>query len=206
MKLIDQKICCKKNADQGLLLNTILKGLFLLATIIWTYLCLAILLYRIFTQGIGYLDWQFLQSFASRKPEEAGIKAALIGTHLVDGCCCTSFYISWFGTAIYLEEYAKNNWFTRFIKMNISNLAGVPSIVFGLLGLTIFVRALALERSCIGCWFDDESYWFYQLLLLPLKKRFVPFLVNYGMLRMVWVQQNGRPFFVLFYQLLFQEF
>jgi phosphate transport system permease protein len=54
------------------------------------------------------------------------------------------------GTAIYLEEYARKNWITSFIKLNISNLAGVPSIVFGLLGLTVFVRALALDRSVLA--------------------------------------------------------
>jgi phosphate transport system permease protein len=54
------------------------------------------------------------------------------------------------GTAIYLEEYAKDNWITNFIKVNISNLAGVPSIVFGLLGLTVFVRALALGTSVLA--------------------------------------------------------
>ncbi len=148
MKLIDQKIVAKKMPIR-LALNTVLKGVFALATII-ALLVLAILLYRILTQGIGYLDWQFLQSFASRKPEEAGIKAALIGTlWLMSVVAPVSIFLG-LGAAIYLEEYAKNNWFTRLIKTNISNLAGVPSIIFGLLGLTIFVRALALERSVLA--------------------------------------------------------
>ena len=148
MKLIDQNIVARKMPVR-LALNTILKGVFALATIV-ALLVLGILLYRIFTQGIGYLDSDFFQNFASRRAEDAGIKAALIGTIWL---MCVVAPISIFlglGTAIYLEEYSKDNWFTRFIKLNISNLAGVPSIIFGLLGLTIFVRALALERSVLA--------------------------------------------------------
>lgn len=148
MKLIDQTMVAKKMPTR-LALNTILKGVFALATILALFI-LAILLYRIFTQGIGYLDGQFLQSFASRKPEEAGIKAALIGTIWLMAVVAPVGIFLGLGTAIYLEEYAKNNWFTSFIKTNISNLAGVPSIIFGLLGLTIFVRALALDRSILA--------------------------------------------------------
>jgi phosphate transport system permease protein len=148
MKLIDQKIVAKKMPIR-LALNTVLKGVFALATII-ALLVLGILLYRILTQGIGYLDGQFLQNFASRKPEEAGIKAALVGTLWLMAVVAPISIFLGLGAAIYLEEYAKNNWFTRFIKTNIANLAGVPSIIFGLLGLTIFVRALALERSVLA--------------------------------------------------------
>jgi phosphate transport system permease protein len=148
MKLIDQKIVAKKMPIR-LALNTVLKGVFALATII-ALLVLGILLYRILTQGIGYLDGQFLQNFASRQPEEAGIKAALVGTLWLMAVVAPISIFLGLGAAIYLEEYAKNNWFTRFIKTNIANLAGVPSIIFGLLGLTIFVRALALERSVLA--------------------------------------------------------
>ena len=111
---------------------------------------LGILLYRIFTQGIGYLDADFFRNFASRRAEDAGIKAALIGTIWLMAVVAPISIFLGLGTAIYLEEYSKDNWFTRFIKLNISNLAGVPSIIFGLLGLTIFVRALALERSVLA--------------------------------------------------------
>ena len=78
MKFINQKSVAKQ-MQLDWLLNTILKGLFFVSNIIGL-LVLAILFYRIFTQGIGYLDCRFFQNFASRKPEEAGIKAALIGT------------------------------------------------------------------------------------------------------------------------------
>ncbi|MFJ8245494.1 phosphate ABC transporter permease PstA [Peribacillus asahii] len=148
MKLIDKTIVAKKMPIR-LVRNTILKGLFFLATT-FGLLVLGILLYRIFTQGIGYLDWDFFQNFASRRPEEAGIKAALIGSIWLMIVVAPVALLLGLGTAIYLEEYAKKNWFTSFIKLNISNLAGVPSIIFGLLGLTIFVRALALDRSVLA--------------------------------------------------------
>jgi phosphate transport system permease protein len=148
MKLIDKTIVAKKMPIR-LVRNTILKGLFFLATT-FGLLVLGILLYRIFTQGIGYLDWDFFQNFASRRPEEAGIKAALIGSIWLMLVVAPFALLLGLGTAIYLEEYAKKNWFTSFIKLNISNLAGVPSIIFGLLGLTIFVRALALDRSVLA--------------------------------------------------------
>jgi len=148
MKLIDKTIVAKKMPIR-LVRNTILKGLFFLATT-FGLLVLGILLYRIFAQGIGYLDWDFFQNFPSRRPEEAGIKAALIGSIWLMIVVAPVALLLGLGTAIYLEEYAKKNWFTSFIKLNISNLAGVPSIIFGLLGLTIFVRALALDRSVLA--------------------------------------------------------
>jgi phosphate transport system permease protein len=113
-------------------------------------LILGVLLYRIFSQGLGYLDLQFLQSLPSRKPENAGVYAALIGTIWLMAVVAPVSLLLGVGTAIYLEEYAKDNMITNFIKVNISNLAGVPSIVFGLLGLTIFVRAFALGTSVLA--------------------------------------------------------
>lgn len=148
MKLIDKSLVAKKMPTR-LALNTILKGLFLLATTV-ALLVLGILLYRILTQGIGYLNWDFLQNFASRNAEDAGIKAAFVGSLWLMLVTAPVSLLLGLGTAIYLEEYAKKNWFTAFIKINISNLAGVPSIIFGLLGLTIFVRALALDRSVMA--------------------------------------------------------
>jgi phosphate transport system permease protein len=111
---------------------------------------LGILLFRVFSQGLPHLDWQFLQSLPSRKPELAGVKTALIGTIWLMGVVAPVSLLVGVGTAIYLEEYAKQNRFTRFIQVNISNLAGVPSIVFGLLGLAIFVRAFALGTSILA--------------------------------------------------------
>ncbi len=111
---------------------------------------LVVLLADILTDGVGALNWSFLTSFASRFPERAGIKAALAGSiWILVLTALISFPIS-VAAAIYLEEYAPKNWVTRLIQLNIANLAGVPSIVYGILGLTVFVRTFALERSVIS--------------------------------------------------------
>lgn len=148
MQLIDQAKV-KRKMQTRLTKNNILKGVFFGATL-FALVVLVILLYRIFTQGIGYLDLQFFQNFASRFPEKAGIKAAFFGSLWVMGVIAPVSLIIGVGTAIYLEEYAKKNRFTTFIQLNISNLAGVPSIVFGLLGLTVFVRMLEMGRSVLA--------------------------------------------------------
>jgi phosphate transport system permease protein len=132
-----------------LIKNTILQFIFFLATI-FGLIVLVLLLYRILTQAIGWLDFDFLNSFPSRRPEQAGIKAGLIGSLWLMAIVAPVSFVLGVGTAIYLEEYAKKNRFTAFIQTNISNLAGVPSIVFGLLGLTIFVRELGLGRSVLA--------------------------------------------------------
>ncbi|RAK22399.1 phosphate ABC transporter membrane protein 2 (PhoT family) [Anoxybacillus vitaminiphilus] len=147
-KLIDQEKVIKNMAGR-LVKNNFFKFLFFLATV-FGLIVLVVLLYRIFTQAIGWLDIDFLQNFASRRPEEAGIKAALIGSLWLMVIVAPLSLILGVGTAIYLEEYAKKNRFTDFIQTNISNLAGVPSIVFGLLGLTVFVRGMELGRSVMA--------------------------------------------------------
>jgi phosphate transport system permease protein len=96
------------------------------------------------------LNGDFLNSFPSRRAEQAGIKSAMAGSiwlMLLTGLISTPLGV---GAAIYLEEYAPVNRFTRLIELNIANLAGVPSIVYGLLGLEIFVRAARLERSLLA--------------------------------------------------------
>ncbi|WP_270179287.1 phosphate ABC transporter permease PstA [Alkalihalobacillus sp. CinArs1] len=148
MQLIDQSKV-KSKMQTRLMKNNVLKGVFFGATM-FALVVLVILLYRIFTQGIGYLDLEFFQNFASRFPEKAGIKAAFYGSLWVMGVIAPVSLILGVGTAIYLEEYAKKNRFTTFIQLNISNLAGVPSIVFGLLGLTVFVRMLEMGRSVLA--------------------------------------------------------
>lgn len=147
-RLVNKELVAKKLPSR-IIMNQVFKGLFFLATL-FGLLVLGVLFYRIITQGIGYIDLDFFQNFASRRAENAGIKAAIIGTIWLMVVVAPVSLILGVGTAIYLEEYAKKNKFTSFIKINISNLAGVPSIVFGLLGLTIFVRALALERSVLA--------------------------------------------------------
>lgn len=148
MNLINKE-AVRNTTGKRLTKNHISRGLFFLATL-FGIVVLATLLFRVFTQGVGYLDWGFLTSFASRFPEEAGIKAAIIGSFWLMAVTAPVSLTLGVGTAIYLEEYAKKNRWTRFIQINISNLAGVPSIVFGLLGLTIFVRLLEMGRSIMA--------------------------------------------------------
>lgn len=147
-KLIDKQRVVQ-HMNGRLLRNNVLKFLFFLATL-FGLIVLVVLLYRIFTQAIGWLNIDFLNSFPSRRPENAGIKAGLVGSLWLMVIVAPVSLILGVGTAIYLEEYAKRNRFTDFIQTNISNLAGVPSIVFGLLGLTIFVRELNLGRSIMA--------------------------------------------------------
>ena len=101
---------------------------------------LAFLLVDVWRDGAGFLRWEFLQNFPSRFPERAGFQSALWGSlWLIATTAMLAFPIG-VGAAIYLEEYAPRNFVTKAIQTNISNLAGVPSIVFGILGLQLFVR------------------------------------------------------------------
>ncbi len=148
MELINDEKVAKRTRFR-LLKSTLSKWIFILATSVGL-IVLGILIYRIFSQGFSYLDAEFFTSFASRRPEEAGIKAAIFGTVWLMAITGPVSIILGVGCAIYLELYAKKSRFTRFIQMNISNLAGVPSIVFGLLGLTVFVRMMEMGRSVLA--------------------------------------------------------
>lgn len=113
-------------------------------------LVLAALLIDVLLDGAPRLSWNFLTSFPSRSAERAGVYSALVGSAcliVLTGLIAVPIGI---GAAIYLEEYATDNWFTRFIELNIANLAGVPSIIYGILGLQVFVRVFALDRSLIA--------------------------------------------------------
>lgn len=150
-----------KRMHSRLIVNRVFKTIFFIATL-FALLVLAVLFYRIITQGIGYITPEFFQNFGSRFPEKAGLKAALIGSIWLMCVVAPVSIILGVGTAMYLEEYAKKNKLNDFIRMNISNLAGVPSVVFGLLGLTIFVRALSLGNSILAAGFTMS------LLILPV--------------------------------------
>ncbi|WP_071515192.1 phosphate ABC transporter permease PstA [Geitlerinema sp. PCC 9228] len=103
---------------------------------------LLVLLWDVFSDGFGRLNWQFLNSFPSRKPEQAGILSALVGTIWVMVTVAIITFPIGVGAGIYLEEFAGNTWFAKLVEVNINNLAGVPSIIYGLLGLQVFVRLL----------------------------------------------------------------
>ena len=111
---------------------------------------LGILLVSVAYRATGWLDWQFVTSYGSRKPEQAGVFAGIIGSIWV--MVFTALFAIPVGVcaAVFLEEYARDNWFTRFIRLNIANLAGVPSIVYGILGLTVFVRVMNLGTSILA--------------------------------------------------------
>jgi phosphate transport system permease protein len=111
---------------------------------------LVALLLDAFVDGAGRLSWQFLSSFPSRHPEQAGILAALVGSVALILLTAAFSLPVGVGAAVYLEEYEGKTWWARVIEVNIANLAGVPSIVYGLLGLELFVRALKLERSLLA--------------------------------------------------------
>lgn len=121
----------------------------LIATLIGL-ITLIVLLYNIFRDGIGWLNWNFINSFPSRFPKQAGIKSALFGTLWMLVLTAVIAFPIGVGAAIYLVEYARDNWVNRFIYLNISNLAGVPSIVYGILGLAIFVRLMSLGPSVLA--------------------------------------------------------
>ena len=111
---------------------------------------LALLIYEVTTLGLPWLDSQFLTSFPSRFPEKAGIKSALAGTLWLVSLTAAFAIPVGVLAAIYLEEYARPTRFTEIININIANLAGVPSIVYGILGLAMFVRFMGLERSVVS--------------------------------------------------------
>lgn len=112
---------------------------------------LVVLLVSLFRDGFGRIDLKFLTSFPSSMAEKAGIKAGLMGTLWVIGLTTILAVPVGIAAAIFLEEFSRRkNRFTEFIQINIANLAGVPSIVYGLLGLAIFVRFFEMGRSVIA--------------------------------------------------------
>ena len=148
MKQMNREVVTNK-MNRRLKMNTLAKWIFFGITLL--ILCiLVILLVRIFSRGMAYFDWHFLTNFASRRAENAGILGPLVGSLMLMVVVIPIALILGIGTAIYLEEYAKKNWFTHFIETNIQNLAGVPSIVFGLLGLTIFVNVFGMGPSILA--------------------------------------------------------
>ena|SRR5687767_12441957 len=123
---------------------------------------LAVLLVDIVRDGAGVLSWDFIKGFPSRFAARSGIKPALFGSIWTLVLTAAIAFPVGVGTAIWLEEYAPDNRFTRIVQMNIANLAGVPSIVYGILGLALFVRVFAMGRSVLAGAFTLA------LLILPV--------------------------------------
>ena len=114
------------------------------------FLTLASLIVDIFSDGWEWFDWQFFNSFPSRKPEIAGIKAAFYGTVWVMSITALLSIPIGISTALYLEMFADDSRFNRFIKINISNLAGVPSIIYGIIGMAVFVEFFQMGRVILA--------------------------------------------------------
>ncbi|HLG22303.1 MAG TPA: phosphate ABC transporter permease PstA, partial [Candidatus Manganitrophaceae bacterium] len=111
---------------------------------------LLVLLIDVFIDGFPRLGWDFLTSYPSRKPENAGILAAWAGTAWLMALTALIAFPLGVASATYLEEYGRKGWLTGLIEINIANLAGVPSIIYGLLGLGLFVRWMHLGRSVLA--------------------------------------------------------
>jgi phosphate transport system permease protein len=123
---------------------------------------LIIFISSIFSEGISRISWDFLTSFPSRKAEKAGILSALAGTLWVIVMTALVAIPIGIGAALYLEEFAKKTRLGNIIELNITNLAGVPSIIYGLLGLEIFGRVLGMGGSILAGSFTLA------LLILPI--------------------------------------
>jgi phosphate transport system permease protein len=123
---------------------------------------LFIFLGSIIQQGIARIDWDFLGNLPSRKAAKAGILTAWTGSLWIFGMTAIISIPLGVSAGIYLEEYGKKNWMSNILEINIANLAGVPSVIYGILGLEIFVRMSSLGGSVLAGAFTLS------LLILPI--------------------------------------
>ncbi len=123
---------------------------------------LAVFIGNIFIDGVMRIDWEFVMNLPSRKAEKSGIYTALMGSIWVLLLTTLIALPVGIAAAIYLEEYSKKNKLSTILEVNISNLAGVPSIIYGLLGLEVFVRIMEMGASVLAGSFTLA------LLILPI--------------------------------------
>lgn len=121
-----------------------------LSAVLIPLILLGILVIDTAIDGLQRLDWEFITSFPSRNPAEAGIYPAVIGSIALVGLTAVLAVPIGVGAAIYLEEYSDSGWLSNLIEVNIANLAGVPSVIYGLLGLEVFVRVAGMGRSLLA--------------------------------------------------------
>ncbi|HSM26000.1 MAG TPA: PstA family ABC transporter permease [Anaerolineaceae bacterium] len=155
----------------------------LLFSVLFGLLMLTVLLIDIAVEGSAWVRQELFNNYHSRKPENAGMKSAIAGSLIVIGLTGLFSFPIGVGAAIYLEEYAPKNKLTDFINLNINNLAGVPSIVYGMLGLVVFGRMFGLFKE--GSWLVEffkipvESGaiggWNFNLLGIPWLEMQIPF-------------------------------
>lgn len=139
----------QKRIGKRILLDKVAKTVFFMSTV-FVLVVLGLLFYKIISDSIGWIDWKFLTSKLSINPNKAGIYSVIIGSAMLMAVVVPVTLIIGVSTAIYLEEYAKKSRFSYFVRLNISNLSGVPSVIFGLLGLTVFGRLLGLGSSVLA--------------------------------------------------------
>jgi len=123
-------------------------GLCIFATL-FGIVSLAGLLVYVFWDAAGWLNWHFVTSAPSRFADKAGVYPQIVGSTFVVALVALFSLPIGVGAAVWLEEYSGENFFKRFIEINIANLAGVPSIVYGLLGLGLFVSSLGMEHGIV---------------------------------------------------------
>lgn len=111
---------------------------------------LIVLAYDTIAQGAGRINMSFITNYPSRFADQAGLRSSILGTLWVVGTTIVLAFPVAIGTAIWIEEFAPRNWLTGFVKLNLANLAGVPSIIYGILGLTIFVRFMDMGPSVLA--------------------------------------------------------
>ena len=133
----------RKNLDKAF----VVVGLFILMSCLGL---LALLFVDLVRDGADRFGWDFLTQFPSRKAERAGILSAWVGTSMIMLVTALVALPVGVAAAIYLEEYAPKNWFTGVIEINVTNLAGVPSIVYGLLALGLFVYKFGFGQSVLS--------------------------------------------------------
>ena len=120
------------------------------ACTIFGLLVLAIFIGDIIAEGIARIDWKFLTSYPSKRPEKAGLYSAMMGTLWMLVLTAIIAIPLGIGAGIYFEEYAKKSRLANILEINLANLAGVPSIIYGLLGLEIFVRSMGMGTSLLA--------------------------------------------------------
>ena len=140
---IEKSVAANKQRDK------VFAILGLLATFVGM-LTLAVLLVDLAIDGLGRLKPHFFTSYPSRFPGQAGILSSWVGTILVMIVTAATAIPIGIGAGVYLEEYAPTNWFTALIEINIANLAGVPSIVYGLMALGLFVYQFKFGQSILS--------------------------------------------------------
>lgn len=138
-----------KRIQKRRLYNKMAEGFFSVI-IVFILFVLGLLLYETISTSIGWLDLDFLLGRLSIRPERAGIKSVIIGSAMLMVVVAPVTLVIGVATAIYLEEYSKKGFLHGLISVNISNLAGVPSVIFGLLGLTVFGRLFGLGSSILA--------------------------------------------------------